>query len=70
MDLLRDVLATLSCQDCARYVCNAMHFKSICCGGEACCNVELDTDAISVASDSDSELEVSVGGCCELNQRH
>jgi hypothetical protein len=46
-------------KDCSRYVCNSMHFKSGCCrssaeGGCEGCGVELDTDAISVASSSSS----------------
>ena len=44
--------------DVAKYVCNAMHLRSKCCG---CLEFSMDTDEISLDSGSEEELEVR--GC-------
>ena len=44
--------------DVAKYVCNAMHLRSKCCG---CLEFSMDTDEISL--DSGSEEEIEVRGC-------
>ena len=68
--LLTKLLDALSCADCARFVCNSMHFKSMCCGkGENCCSVELDTDLVSIPSESSEEFELETD-CCTVRDRH
>ena len=54
------MLDALSCSDCARYVCNAMHFHSKC--GEQCCELDFDTDEVEIPPGDDIEIEVQ--GCC------
>ena len=46
------ILNTLSCKDWARFVCNSMHIRSRC--GEWC-ELELETDEVSIPSSSSSE---------------
>ena len=46
------IVNALSCQDWARYVCNAMHFHSKC--GEECCEMDITTEEVSIASSSSS----------------
>jgi len=54
------ILSALSCQDCAKYVCNSMDIHSSC---SDCCDFELHTAEVEVA-DSASEAE----GCFILNK--
>ena len=58
------VLKALDCSclsDCAKYVGNSMRFKSRCC---SCCEVSIETDEISIASDDSGEEErLEVAGC-------
>ena len=46
------IVSALSCQDWARYVCNAMHVHSRC--GEAC-ECDIETSEVSIPSSSSSE---------------
>ena len=54
------MLNALSCSDCAKYVCNAMHFHSKC--GENCCELDIDTEEVELPEGGDIEIEVQ--GCC------
>ena len=54
------LLNALSCQDCARYVCNSMDIHSSC---SDCCDFELHTSEVEVA-DSASDVE----GCFIINK--
>ena len=57
------ILSALSCQDCARYVCNSMDIHSSC---SDCCDFELHTSEVEVA-DSTSEFSVDVEGCFTMH---
>ena len=57
------IVKAISCQECARYVCNSMDVKSKC---SDCCEFEIETDAIEI-SDHISECSVEVTGCCEAH---
>jgi len=46
--------------DLAKYVCNSGRFRSKCC---SCCELSIETDAISVASDDSGEERLEVAGC-------
>jgi hypothetical protein len=62
------LLEALSCEECARYVCNAARCRSKC--GE-CAECEVQTDKVGLPSDSDSELSVHAsGGCGSCDARH
>lgn len=58
--VLPGIVRALSCQECARYVCNSMDVKSKC---SDCCEFEVETDAIEI-SDHVSEMSVEIDGCC------
>ena len=52
------IVKALGCNDCAKYVCNACHVKSKC---SECCEVDMETDEISVKSHSSGSLSAD---CC------
>ena len=54
------IIKALSCQDCARYVCNSMDLNSKCL---ECCEISVHTAEVEVA-DSASEFSIDVEGCC------
>ena len=54
------ILQALSCGDCARYVCNAMHCHSQC--GKDCCEIDFVTEEVELPEGD--EIEVEVQGCC------
>jgi hypothetical protein len=60
------LVKALSCQDCARYVCNSMDLKSKCLGD--CCEFELETHEVEIA-DNTSELSIEVEGCFGLHNK-
>ena len=62
---LPGITKALSCQDCARYVCNSMGVKSRCCD---CFDCELQTNEVEVAEDN-SEFSVEVEGCFEARSK-
>jgi hypothetical protein len=53
------VLKAFSCDAMWKYVCNAQHLKSRCCGDF--CEVEYTTEMVDI---SDSETEIEITGCC------
>ena len=65
LGVLPGIVKALSCQDCARYVCNAMDIKSSCC---QCWSCELETSEVAIAEDN-SEISVDVEGCFEAHSR-
>ena len=64
MGEVASVIKALSCESCARYVCNAMRCKSIC---RDCCEIDFVTDEIVLPDDA-STYSVEVDGCCEARQ--
>ena len=54
------ILRALSCSDCARYVCNAMHCHSSC--GEHCCELDFVTQEVELPETD--EIDIEVQGCC------
>ena len=58
------VLKTLDCgsclSDCAKYVLNSGRCRSTCC---ACCELSVETDAISIASSDSGEERLEVAEC-------
>ena len=58
--VLPGIAEALSCQDCARYVCNSMGVKSRCCD---CFDCEFVTERVDIPDDI-SEYSVEVEGCC------
>ena len=66
ISVLPEIVKAISCQECARYVCNSMDVKSKC---SDCCEFELETQEIEISPESDhiSECSVEVNGCCEAH---
>ncbi len=63
--VLPGIAEALSCQDCARYVCNSMDVKSRCCD---CFDCELQTSEVAIAEDN-SEQSLEIEGCCEAHSK-
>ena len=59
------IIKALSCQDCAKYVCNSMDLKSKCCD---CFEFELETSEVEV-NETPSEFSMDVEGCCEIHNK-
>ena len=58
------ILRTLSCQDCARYVCNSASIHSQCCNEESRgCDCDCETREVSIAEEPDIEISVEDDGC-------
>ena len=58
------VIKAFSCQDCARYVCNAAECDSSC---SDWCQCHVQTSEIAI-SDDDSTYAVEIVGCCEARK--
>ncbi len=63
--VLPGIAKALSCQDCARYVCNSMGIHSRC--GD-CCEFEFETNEVAIREDN-SEYSIEVEGCCEARHK-
>ena len=63
MNVMPSIVRALSCQECARYVCNSMDVKSKC---SDCCLFEIETHDIEI-NDHISEYSVEVEGCCQAH---
>lgn len=68
------ILQRLSCQDCARYVCNNAEIHSRCCAEDGCsCDAQTHETTIQ---DSHEDIEVAVEGssipwlCCNCLFKH
>ena len=55
--VLTGIIKALSCESCAKYVCNSMDLKSQC---SDCCDFEVHTNEVEVADDS-SEISIDIG---------
>jgi hypothetical protein len=70
ISVLPEIVKAISCQECARYVCNSMDVKSKC---SDCCEFELETHEIDISSESETEYSMEIDGCCihgETRQSH
>ena len=59
------IVKAINCDSCAKYVCNDVKCKSGCSG---CCDLSIETEAIDLPQDSESEYSVEVDGCCHARQ--
>ncbi len=60
MGEVASIIKACSCQDCAKYVCNACRCHSSCL---EFCDIEFETTEIDL-SDDDSQYDIEVIGCC------
>ena len=66
MGQIASVIKALSCESCAKYVCNAMRCQSKC---RDCCEIDFVTEEIELPDDDDdSTYSVEVDGCCEARK--
>ena len=64
MGEVASAIKALSCDACAKYVCNSMQIHSKC---RDCCEIDFVTDEIEVSED-DSIYSVEVDGCCQARK--
>ena len=64
MGEVASVIRALSCDACAKYVCNSMQIHSKC---RDCCEIDLITDEIELSED-DSTYSMEVDGCCQARK--
>ena len=64
MGEVASVIKALSCDACAKYVCNSMQIHSKC---RDCCELDLSTQEIEIPDD-DSIYSVEVENCCQVRK--
>ena len=64
MGEVASVIKALSCDACAKYVCNKMQIHSKC---RDCCEIDFVTDEIEI-SDDESIYSVEVDGCFQARK--
>ena len=64
MGEVASVIRALSCDACAKYVCNSMKIHSKC---RDCCEIDFITDEIELSED-DSTYSMEVDGCCQARK--
>ena len=64
MGEVASVIRALSCDACAKYVCNSMEIHSKC---RDCCEIDFITDEIELSED-DSTYSMEVDGCCQARK--
>jgi hypothetical protein len=64
MGEVASVIRALSCDACAKYVCNSMQIHSKC---RDCCEIDFITDEIELSED-DSTYSMEVDGCCQARK--
>ena len=67
MGEVASVIKALSCDSCAKYVCNGANLHSQCCSEEDGCNCDMSTEATAIQSGED-DIEIEMDGddqwCC------
>ena len=60
MGAVASVVQALSCQSCAKYVCNNLSARSQCCDEEDVCNCTLETHETHIESADEHHLDISL----------
>ena len=58
------VVRALSCDACAKYVCNSASIHSQCCDEEDACNCDVKTEPTKLEAINE-EVEIEIGNDCE-----
>ena len=64
MGEVASVIKALSCDSCAKYVCNGAQIHSQCCDEEDACNCDVRTDATKLER-VEEEVEFEMDNGCE-----
>ena len=59
MGAVASVAKALSCDTCAKYVCNSLTARSQCCDNDDACNCIIETHETALSADS-QEIDVSL----------
>ena len=72
MGEVASVVRALSCDACAKYVCNGASLHSQCCDDEDGCNWDVQTEVTAIQSDEDEidiEMDPDEHWCCNCVMR-
>ena len=64
MGEVASIVRALSCDTCAKYVCNGASMRSQCCDEEDACNCDVKTDATRLGT-VEEEVEIEMENGCE-----
>ena len=64
MGEVASVIKALSCDACAKYVCNSASMHSQCCDEEDACNCDVKTEATKLET-VEEEVEIEMDNGCE-----
>ena len=63
-EILTSLLKSMSCENCSKYVCNAMHIESECCD---CYRFQYSTDMVEIHDEYDDEIIMD--DCCSIKHK-
>ena len=63
MGEVSSIIRAMSCDACAKYVCNDLSLHSQCCDDDDWCNCEIKTEATIIES-SNEDVEIDTDGMC------
>ena len=67
MGEVASLVRSLSCTDCAKYVCNGASLHSQCCDDQDGCNCDLKTEETKLQPSNHEDLEIEMdSGCNDL----
>ena len=58
MGVVASIVHALSCQACAKYVCNDASLRSQCCDQEDACNCDIETHEVAIEPET-QDLHIS-----------
>ena len=64
MGEVASIIKALSCDSCAKYVCNSACIHSQCCDEEDACNCDVKTEATKLET-VEEEVEIEMDNGCE-----
>ena len=65
MGEVASAVKALSCDSCAKYVCNSASIHSQCCDEEDSCNCDVKTEATKLEAIEEEEVKIEMDSCCE-----
>ena len=63
MGEVSSIIRAMSCDSCAKYVCNDLSLHSQCCDDDDWCNCEIKTEATIIESVNE-DVEIDTDGMC------
>ena len=65
-ELISALVKQLSCNDCAKYVCNDASLHSKCCDKDEFCKFDMETRPVNLPDEElQFDMEIDNPGCCD-----